>query len=257
MRTTTGFRTSTPLTGVVQLAGKNGAPRNFIPTDYLDFAPRFGFAYALTSDTVIRGGYGISYVNANNFVSYIGANPPYTQSFTLVNLSFKNYQAINLLSQGLPTGLAPTTANFNPNQPAGNYDEAGVNNRTPYTQSFSLNLQRALPGNFVVEAGYVGTKGTRLPGEVDGDPAAPGNPATEQQRRIYAATLPNVTGITDYINAFSSTYNSSAGQSGKAFLARPSVSFHLHFLEIHRQRERKPGDRRRRFQFFQLHAEPV
>jgi Carboxypeptidase regulatory-like domain/TonB-dependent Receptor Plug Domain/TonB dependent receptor len=197
-----------PATGVVQLAGKNGAPRNFIPTDYLDFAPRFGFAYALASDTVIRGGYGISYVNANNFVSYIGANPPYTQSFTLVNLSFKNYQAINLLSQGLPTGLAPTPANFNPNQAAGNYDQAGANNRTPYTQSFGLNLQRALPGNFVVEAGYVGTKGTRLPGEVDGDPAAPGNPATQQQRRVYAAALPNVTGITDYINAFSSTYNS-------------------------------------------------
>ncbi len=95
-----------------ELAGQNGAPRNFIPTDYLNFAPRFGFAYALTPDTVIRGGYGISYVNANNFVSYIGANPPFTQSFTLVNLSFTNYQAINLLSQGLPTGLAPTTREF-------------------------------------------------------------------------------------------------------------------------------------------------
>ena len=197
-----------PVTGVVELAGKDEAPRNFIPTDYLDFAPRFGFAYALTPDTVLRGGYGISYVNANNFVSYIGANPPFTQSFTLVNLSFTNFQAINLLSQGLPTGLAPTTANFNPNQPAGNYSEAGENNRTPYTQYFSFNLQRALPGNLVVEIGYVGTKGTRLPGEVDGDPTPPGNPATEQQRRIYADTLPNVTGITYYVNAFSSIYNS-------------------------------------------------
>ncbi len=197
-----------PATGVVELAGKNGAPRNFIPTDYLNFAPRFGFAYALTPDTVLRGGYGLSYVNANNFVSYIGANPPYTQSFTLVNLSFTNFQAINLLSQGLPTGLSPTAANFNPNQPAGNYDQAGVNNRTPYTQSFSFNLQRALPGNLVAEIGYVGTKGTRLPAEVDGDPAPPGNPATEQQRRIYATTLPNVTGITYYVNAFSSIYHS-------------------------------------------------
>jgi len=197
-----------PATGVVELAGKDGAPRNFIPTDYLNFAPRFGFAYAWTPDTVLRGGYGLSYVNANNFVSYVGANPPYTQSFTLVNLSFTNFQAINLLSQGLPTGLAPTTANFNPNQPAGNYDEAGANNRTPYTQYFSFNLQRALPDNYVLEIGYVGTKGTRLPGEVDGDPAPPGNPATEQQRRIYAATLPNVTGINYYIDAFSSIYNS-------------------------------------------------
>lgn len=197
-----------PVTGVVELAGQDGVPRAFMPTDYLNFAPRFGFAYAVTPDTVLRGGYGISYVNANNFVSYIGANPPFTQSFTLVNLSFTNFQAINLLSQGLPTGLAPTTANFDPNAAAGNYDEAGANNRTPYTQSFSFNLQRALPSNFLVEIGYVGTKGTRLPGEVDGDPAPPGNPATEQQRRLYAATLPNVTGITYYIDAFSSIYNS-------------------------------------------------
>jgi outer membrane receptor protein involved in Fe transport len=197
-----------PVTGVVELAGQNGAPRDFIHTDYLNFAPRFGFAYAVTPDTVLRGGYGISYVNANNFVSYVGANPPYTQSFTLVNLSFTNFQAINLLSQGLPTGLSPTPADFNPNQPAGNYDEAGVNNRTPYTQSFSFNLQRAIPGNWVAEIGYVGTKGTRLPGSVDGDPAPLGSPATEQQRRIYAATLPNVTGITYYIDAFSSIYHS-------------------------------------------------
>jgi len=45
-----------PLTGVVQLAGKDGAPRDFIPTDYLNFAPRFGFAYAVTPDTVLREG---------------------------------------------------------------------------------------------------------------------------------------------------------------------------------------------------------
>jgi hypothetical protein len=196
-----------PATGTVELAGRDGAPRNFIQTGYLNFAPRFGFAYAITPDTVLRGGYGISYVNANNFVSYIGANPPFTQSFTLVNLSFTNFEAINLLSQGLPSGLAPTLANFNPNAPSGNYDEAAANNRTPYTQSFSLNLQRALPDNFLIEAGYVGTKGTRLPGEVDGDPTPPGDPATVAQRRLYAVTLPNVTGITYYVNAFSSIYN--------------------------------------------------
>lgn len=197
-----------PATGIVELAGQNGAPRDFINTDYLNFAPRFGFAYAVTSDTVLRGGYGISYVNANNFISYIGSNPPFTQSFSVVNLSSTTFGPIYSLSQGLPSGLAPTLGNFNPTQPAGNYDEAGVNNRTPYTQSFSLNLQRALPSNFLIEIGYVGTKGTRLPGEVDGDPAPPGDPSTEQQRRLYAATLPNVTGITYYINAFSSTYNS-------------------------------------------------
>lgn len=205
-----------PITGMVELAGQNGASRSFINTDFLNFAPRFGFAFALDSKTVLRGGYGISYLNANNFVSYVGANPPFTQSFSLVNLS-SSYDAIVHISDGLPTYLAPTVANFDTHNPSGTFDEADPNNRTPYTQSFDLNVQRSLPGNIVVEAGYVGTKGTRLPGEVEGDPATPGDTATEQQRRVYYGTVPNVTGITYMLDAFSSTYHSLQLKAEKRF----------------------------------------
>ncbi len=160
-----------PISGVVELAGQNGAPRSFYNTNTKNFAPRVGFAYAFDSKTVLRGGYGISYLDANNFVSYVGANPPFTQSFTLLNLNLTTLDAMVRISDGLPTYLAPTPANFNPNQPSGAFDQVDAHSPTPYTQSFNLTLQRLLPGNIVVDAAYVGTKGTHLPGEVDGDPA--------------------------------------------------------------------------------------
>ncbi len=53
-------------------------------------------------------------------------------------------------------------------------------------------MQKALPGNLVVQAGYIGTHGVHLPGNLEGDPAPPGDPSTIQQRRLYYSTIPNV-----------------------------------------------------------------
>ena len=206
-----------PVTGIVQLAGEDGAPRSFYPTNKLNFAPRIGFAYALDANTVVRGGYGISYLDANNFVSYLGSNPPFTQSFTLVNLSYTTYDALVRISDGLPTYLAPTPANFNTHDPSGTFDEVDPQNRTPYTQSWNFMLEHTLPGSILVEAAYAGTKGTYLPAEVDGDPAPPGPTATEQERRIYYATIPNVTGVTYMVDAFSSIYHSLQLKAEKRF----------------------------------------
>ena len=36
-------------------------------------------------------------------------------------------------------------------------------NQTPYEQSWSLGLERELPGNIVINAEYIGKKGTHLP----------------------------------------------------------------------------------------------
>ena len=44
-------------TATVELAGLNGAPRQFVNNDYNNFGPRVGFAWTLTdkADTVLRG----------------------------------------------------------------------------------------------------------------------------------------------------------------------------------------------------------
>ena len=208
-----------PLTGTVALAGLNGAPRQFVNTNFKNFGPRFGFAYALNAagTMVIRGGYGISYSNSNNMTSYAGLNPPYTKAFNLTNLSGTTADAIYKIADGLPTQLAVDPAHYDPTKPAGTFRQIDPNSPTPYTQSFSLNIQRLLPGNIVAEVGFVGTKGTHLPGEIQGDPTPPGDPKTVQQRTIYYATIPNVTGITYYINGFSSVYDSLQAKLEKRF----------------------------------------
>jgi hypothetical protein len=214
-----------PLQGTVILAGKNGAPRNFLNTDYNNLGPRFGFAYALDphKNTVMRGGYGISYVNFNNVLNYAGLNPPYTRAFNLVNLS-PTFDAQYKISDGLPVQLAPTPENFNPNNPSGSFRQLDPHARTPYTQYFSFNIGRVLPGNMGFEIGYVGTKGTKLPGEVEGNPAPPGDPSTTEQRRIHHGTIPNVGSITYYINGFSSIYHSLQAKLEKR------LSYGLQFL---------------------------
>src|SRR5450759_1832470 len=49
------------------LQAKNGSiyDRALVDPDYKDFAPRFGLAYSFTPKTVVRAGYGISYVHNN------------------------------------------------------------------------------------------------------------------------------------------------------------------------------------------------
>ncbi len=60
--------------GGVLFAGKNGQSADAYNTDYTNLGPRFGFAYQLTSKTVVRGGYGIMYAVGLEGGSTVGAS---------------------------------------------------------------------------------------------------------------------------------------------------------------------------------------
>jgi hypothetical protein len=62
-----GVSLSNPLggMGIVAFPGVNGQIRNMWNTQWDNFSPRVGVAYQLTSNTVLRGGYGRSYVPSN------------------------------------------------------------------------------------------------------------------------------------------------------------------------------------------------
>lgn len=128
-------------------------------------SPRLGFAYALSSKLVVRGGYGI---NANPFVANFS---------TIGNIGFNGSIAVNqntnptpfpqdpvlYLHQPFPS-LVGTLPNRNPaqlNNQGYNY-VAPDSNRVGYAQNYSLTFQYQLPGSFVAEVGYIGNKGTRL-----------------------------------------------------------------------------------------------
>ncbi|MBV9343257.1 MAG: TonB-dependent receptor, partial [Acidobacteria bacterium] len=174
--------------------GDKGVPAGLIPTFKKGFAPRVGIAWDPTGAAkwLVTSAYGIYYEpyytgQGGPLQSPISA-PPYLQTPQLGPSPFFNF-----------------SDPFNGNPPiAGQFAEPLTNLTVtpnlplPYTQDWDLNIQRSFGSDVLLEVGYVGTKGTKLPRFIEGNPAiyVPGfDPATGQpnstsgnadQRRLYS-----------------------------------------------------------------------
>ena len=165
----TGAPVTTPLKGGEVFA--TSSQRSIYATDWRDIQPRFGFAYQFVPKMVVRGGYGIYYGQSRSGVS--GVVPYGAQGFNQYTYIVPTYQNLGNtpwlhLNNPFPNGLI---------QPAGsslglmNDVGYGANgplrtaaaNRTPSEQSWSLGIERQLPGNVLINAEYIGKKGTHLP----------------------------------------------------------------------------------------------
>jgi len=141
-----------------------------VKTEYTNFAPRLGIAYRLDDKTVIRTGYGISYVpiSLNTLANQnFGSQLNLTIAGNNVNVAPRDGTNTITLSTGIPnpqivdltSGVVTPPNNF----------ELGVvnpNAKRGYIQSYNFTVERDLFG-FVTSVGYVGSRGTRLPGTVN------------------------------------------------------------------------------------------
>jgi hypothetical protein len=183
--------------GVAGLSG-NAAGSTFRNSVSTGWGPRVGFAYDVLGhhNTTVRGGYGIYYVREDvGAVDQLSFQSPFipivffgqTPGFTMSNF-FTGTPAVN--SNAVPPAgtLAPAwipclarLTSFTPNSPTG-ADGAyactggpGVNSTqnlfvlevprhfvVPNTQQWNLTLQRDLGKLWVLEVGYVGTRGIHL-----------------------------------------------------------------------------------------------
>ena len=143
------------------IAGVGGNPSNLgRETRYTLFAPRFGLAYRLSPKTVIRSGYGISYIPfPDNSYAY---NFPVRQNNAFNALN--SFSAAGRMATGFP---APLIAAIPPdgiirNAPSSNFDIIPLDYKEGYVQSWNFTVQQALPKQFTLEAGYVGNVGRRI-----------------------------------------------------------------------------------------------
>ncbi len=171
-------------TGVL-FPGDPGVAKGLAAVDWSGFMPRVGFAWNVDGHGAfaVRASYGIFYdTMSNGLATSIQApvsSAPWTQivQFTGPGTAFVN-----------PYGNQPRPQPNTFLRPAG---VVGMSKdaQPPYAQNWNLSLQRSLGKNYVVESRYVGSKGTRLPRNIEANPAVWGFGATAQnaeRRRIYA-----------------------------------------------------------------------
>ena len=184
------------------LIGKGNNARALYETDLNNFAPRFGFAYtpafkngflgSLFGDnkTVIRGGGSVTFDRPSGAITFIQDQVSYLFDNSATTL-FPGGGAVNALTtnprfttitQTPAVNVAPTiTRPFTPFVtsdscpgviPSGlctgefNY-AVDTQFRIPYSVQYSFGFQRELPGDFILEASYVGRQGRKLFSQAD------------------------------------------------------------------------------------------
>src|SRR5579884_1664996 len=148
--------------GGLQFAGPND--RNLWDQPAVTFLPRFGLAWQVDKNTVIRSGYGIYY-------DTIGVNRSpaiqsgFTSSTPIVPTYDNGQTFVATLANPFPNGLLPPAGaggglttflgqslNFYP-----------TNRLQPYAQRWTFGVQRMLTHGFLLDASYVGNKAVHLP----------------------------------------------------------------------------------------------
>jgi hypothetical protein len=164
-----GAQVGLNLRGGLVFAGVDGQPNRQKNTDWNNYGPRIGFAYSMTSKTAIRGGYAVFFI-------------PMTGDDTGRSLGGEGFFAQTSFVSSLDGGITPKDKLSNPfpnglNAPVGatqglrtliGQDIITVlrGDRTAYAQQWNLNVQRELPGNFLIDVSYAGSKSNKLPMDV-------------------------------------------------------------------------------------------
>jgi hypothetical protein len=150
------------LTGGTIFPGVNGVPRGVVDTIYNHYAPRFGYAYQVGSKLVARGGYGIFWVPERGVLE--PAATGFTQQTTMVASLDNGLTPYNAIGNPYPQGLVQPTGSS-----AGLLTNLGGaiagqarNVRQGYAQQWNFTLQYSPWNNWLVEAAYLGNKGTHL-----------------------------------------------------------------------------------------------
>ena len=226
-----------------------GVPRTIAPPGNLDFAPRAGLAYTPSADpnsllgkilggagkTSIRASYGMFYTAIEALsIGISSANAPYGTTYTspappLFATPFITAASGQNAGQYFPVQLAPlnstashpdTTLDWSQFEPITGMPNYAMNNRIPYTEEYTLSIERALGNNTLLDASYVGNQAHHL---LVLEEANSGNPALCLQLSNPANLAPGQTPCGPFnesnvfVTASGQTINGTRGPLGPAF----------------------------------------
>jgi hypothetical protein len=165
--------------------GDPGVSAGLIPTEKTAFAPRVGLAWDPKGNgrSLVRAAYGIFYdpyyTGQGGPLQTPNSAPPFLQTpqlgFPVASFA-EPFGGVNPFNGGFAQPMTLLTLD--------------KNLHLPYAQDWNFNFQKAFGADWLLEVGYVGTKGTKLPRFIEGNPAVflPGQ-STENnvnQRRLYS-----------------------------------------------------------------------
>ena len=149
------------LTGGPGFVGVNGVGPRIQKVQATNLDPRLGFAYRFDDLTVVRGGFGIFHAPPP---SLSNVSVGFAQATTSNPAEANAVTPLFNLSSPFPQGLTPPSGSS-----LGLVTQAGQNisglprrQEISYSEQWSFDIERQLPGRFVVTAGYVGNNGLHL-----------------------------------------------------------------------------------------------
>lgn len=174
-RSSYGFDSSSPnpvqvpglnLRGGLLFAGVNGTPRTQGKRDTNNFGPRFGFAYQVAKNTVIRGGYALFYASSAALVDQFSAIPvTFSRTTAYIGTVDSGATPFTTLANPFPAGI-PTAQGNTLGMAARLGDSVTFvdqNRVAPYSQQWQIGFQRALPSQIKIEANFVRMSSLKLP----------------------------------------------------------------------------------------------
>ena len=189
--------------------GDPGIPTHFANTNYKNFGPRIGVAYAPNfsnnllhkvfgdaGKSSIRAGFGMYYTNIEGASTFNFAAPPYglfycCGTYPLYNAPFTDRQTGTIAPQPFPVPpiqKGATNINWANFEPFGGDVSPLKNSPTPYAEHVDFSIQRQLQANTLLTLSYVGTFGHHLLLDAQNNPA---NPALCKSLSNASAVLSN------------------------------------------------------------------